>query len=104
MDDTSKLKDKERIYILIKTSLELFGPNQYISFFKHGNSFDISQTSEYENYLQEQEKIDEVIMKNAEIDYETALDFVKSNFPEVKITEDFKQQEKRVHIYQPSST
>ncbi|MHA1641510.1 MAG: ArdC-like ssDNA-binding domain-containing protein [Promethearchaeota archaeon] len=66
-----------------------------ISFFKHGNTFDVSQTSEYENYLKEQEKIDEVIMKNAEIDYNVALDFVKSNFPEVSITEDFKHQEKK---------
>ena len=66
-----------------------------ISFFKHGNTFDISQTSEYENYLKEQEKIDEIIMKNAEIDYYTALDFVKSDFPEVSITEDFKHQGKK---------
>ncbi|MHA1455085.1 MAG: hypothetical protein ACTSR5_03730 [Promethearchaeota archaeon] len=66
-----------------------------ISFFKHGNTFDISQTSEHENYLKEQEKIDEIIMKNAEIDYNIALDFAKSNFPEVKITEEFKDQEEK---------
>jgi len=66
-----------------------------LSYFKHGNTFDIWQTSEYENYLKEQEKIDEVIMKNAEIDYEVALNFVKEYFPEVEITEDFKHQEKK---------
>ena len=66
-----------------------------ISFFKHGNTFDMSQTSEYENYLKEQEKIDEIIMKNAEIEYEVAMNFATSNFPEVSITEEFKDQEKK---------
>ena len=66
-----------------------------ISFFKHGNTFDMSQTSEYENYLKEQEKIDEVIMKNAEIEYEVAMNFATSNFPEVSITENFRHQEKK---------
>ncbi len=34
-------------------------------------------------------------MKNAEIDYNTALDFVKNSFPNIKIKEDFKRQEKK---------
>lgn len=68
--------------------------------------------SEYENYLKELKEIDRVIMKNAEIDYSTALEFVKTNFPEVKIKEDFKDQStkgeyiplsKSIIIYEKSS-
>lgn len=66
-----------------------------LSFFKLGNVFDISQTSEYENYLKESEEIDKVIMKNAEIDYSTALNFTKENFPELIIKEDFKHQDSK---------
>jgi len=85
---------------------------QYLRFFKIGNIFDISQTSEYERYLKEQKEIDEKIMKNHEIDYETAIKFVKQKFPQVKITEDFKPQSKKgsydplskeIMIYQNSS-
>lgn len=83
-----------------------------LSYFKLGNVFDISQTTEHENYLKEQKEIDRVIMKNAEIDYSTALKFVKVNFPEVKIKEDFKDQStkgeyiplsKSIVIYEKSS-
>ena len=83
-----------------------------LSYFKLGNTFDISQTTEYENYLKESKAIDKTIMKNAEIDYNTAFNFVKSNFPEVKITEQFKDQEtkgeynpqtKQIIIYDQSS-
>ncbi len=66
-----------------------------LRYFKIGYVFDISQTSEYENYLKEQQEIDKVIMKNAEIDYNIALDFVKLNFPKLRIKEDFKEQEKK---------
>ena len=65
------------------------------TYFKIGTVFDISQTSEHQNYLKEQREIDEKIMKNSEIDYTTALTFTKNNFPEVKIKEDFKDQEKK---------
>jgi len=34
-------------------------------------------------------------MKNAEIGYETALEYARSNFPEVRIVEDFKHQDKK---------
>jgi hypothetical protein len=43
-----------------------------LSYFKLGNVFDISQTSEFETYLQQQKEIYEKIMKNAEIDFEIA--------------------------------
>jgi len=85
---------------------------QVLSYFKLGNTFDISQTTEYENYLKEQKEIDKVIMKNAEIDYNTALNFAKANFPKVKITEQFKDQStkgqydpltKEIFIYEKSS-
>jgi hypothetical protein len=66
-----------------------------LRYFKVGNVFDISQTSEYENYLKEQAEIDKKIMKNSEIDYSIALEFVKSNFPDLIIIEDFKDQEKK---------
>ncbi len=85
---------------------------QTLAFFKIGNTFDISQTSEYENYLKESEEIDNVIMKNAEIDYNIALNFAKDNFPELTIKEDFKSQDtkgqydpatKEIFIYEKSS-
>ncbi len=69
--------------------------DEVLRYFKIGNVFDISQTSQYENYLKEQQEIDKVIMKNAEIDYNIALGFVKENFPNVRIREDFKEQEKK---------
>lgn len=47
------------------------------------------------NYLREQEEIDEKIMKNHEIDYNTALDHAKEKYPNVSLTEDFKHQEKK---------
>jgi len=58
-----------------------------LTYFKVGNVFDISQTSEYENYKKEQEEIDNIIMKNSEIEYSTALNFTKTNFIKVKILE-----------------
>ena len=66
-----------------------------LQFFKVGNVFDISCTSEYENYLKEQIEIDEIIMKNSEIDYSTAIKFVSKNFPKINIIEDFKDQDKK---------
>jgi len=66
-----------------------------LRFFKLGNVFDISQTTGYENYLKEQKEIDEKIMKNHEINYNTALDYVKENYPNISLIEDFKHQEKK---------
>jgi hypothetical protein len=91
-------------------SLESESPNQdqeeeskkVLAFFKLGNVFDISQTSEFENYIKESKEIDKVIMKNAEIDYSTALKFVRENFPELIIKEDFKQQDTKGQ-YNPST-
>ena len=83
-----------------------------LTFFKVGNVFDMWQTTEYENYIEEQKQIDEKIMANTEIDYNTAIDFVSTNFPKVKITEEFKDQEKKgsydplsheITLYQKSS-
>jgi len=65
---------------------------EILAYFKIGNVFDLSLTSEYENYLKEQEQIDRVIMKNHEIDYNIALNFVRQNFKELKIKEQFKHQ------------
>ncbi|UCC19602.1 MAG: hypothetical protein JSV62_16125, partial [Promethearchaeota archaeon] len=87
-------------------------PQKVLSYFKLGNVFDISQTTEYESYLKEQQEIDKVIMKNAEVDYKVALDFTKTHFPELTIKEDFKQQEtkgtyspdlKEIVLYEKSS-
>ncbi len=69
--------------------------DEILRYFKIGNVFDMSQTTEYENYLKERQEIDKVIMKNAEIDYNIALAFVKINFPKLKIKEDFRKQEKK---------
>ena len=76
--------------------------DEVLRYFKIGHVFDISQTSEYENYVKEQEEIDKVIMKNAEIDYNIALNFVKKNFPKLRIKEDFKKQEVK-GSYDPST-
>ncbi len=66
-----------------------------LSHFKLGNVFDLSQTSEYQNYLQEKSQIDEKIMANGEIDYDIALNFIKEHFFNVPIREDFKPQAKK---------
>ncbi len=66
-----------------------------LSYFKLGNVFDISLTSEYSNYIKEQEQIDKIIMKNHEIDYSIAYNFVKEHFSKLSIIEDFKHQEKK---------
>ena len=85
---------------------------KYLAYFKLGNVFDISQITEYENYLKEQHEIDRVIMKNAEVDYKTALNFAKEHFPELTIKEEFKHQEtkgcyipisKEIILYEQSS-
>jgi len=85
---------------------------KFLRFFKIGNTFDISQTSMYESYLKEQEEIDKKIMKNHEIDYDTAINFVSQKFPQVKIIEEFKKQGKKgsydpptkeIFIYEKSS-
>jgi len=47
------------------------------------------------NFLKEREEIDKKIMKNHEIDYEIALNHIKTNFPKIPITENFKDQEKK---------
>ena len=66
-----------------------------LSYFKLGNVFDISLTSEYSNYIKEQEQIDKIIMKNHEIDYSIAYNFVKEYFSKLSIIEDFKHQEQK---------
>ncbi len=73
-----------------------------INFFKVGNVFDMWQTTEYENYIEEQKQIDEKIMQNTEIDYNTAFNFVATNFPKIKIEEDFKSQRLK-GAYEPLS-
>ena len=45
-----------------------------LTYFKIGNVFDISQTTEFESYKKELEEIDRVIMKNSEISYQIALE------------------------------
>ncbi len=62
-----------------------------LAFFKIGHIFDISHTSAYEQNLKEQEMIEEIIMNNAEINYNTALEFIHNNNFNVQITEDFKE-------------
>lgn len=86
--------------------------DKILSYFKTGNTFDVSQTTEYENYLLEQKAIDEKIMKNHEINYQTALDYMKKNYPDVSIIEDFNHREEKgsydpyshqINIYEKSS-
>ena len=95
-----------------KILVPIFVKNQVLAYFKIGTCFDLSQTTEYGNYLKEQEQIDKVIMKNAEIDYDIALDFVRQNFKKLKIKEQFKHQEtkgsydpdtKEIILYEKSS-
>lgn len=86
--------------------------DEILSYFKTGNVFDISQTTEYENYLLEQKEIDEKIMKNHEINYQTALDHVKEKYPNISLNEDFNQREEKgsydpysyqISVYEKSS-
>ena len=89
-------KDKEETtQTTIQSQNEDQQKKRILSFFKLGSVFDISQTSEHQNYLKEREEIDAKIMKNCEIDYKFALDFVKKHFPKIPIIEDFKHQEKK---------
>ena len=73
-----------------------------INFFKVGNVFDMWQTTEYECYLEEERQIDEKIMQNTEIDYNTAFNFVATNFPKIKIEENFTPLRKK-GVYEPLS-
>jgi hypothetical protein len=102
-----KIENEER-----RTNANEDEKKKTLTYFKTGNVFDISQTSEYQNYLNEQKEIDEKIMKNSEIDYNTALNFVSTHFPKVKIIEEFKDQKKKgsydplshkITLYQKSS-
>jgi len=61
-----------------------------LSHFKIGHVFDISQTTEYEKYLEERKAIDEQIMNNAEIDYKIALEFVNKHFTVLEIIENIR--------------
>lgn len=69
--------------------------DKILAYFKLGNVFDISSTSELKNYLREQKEIDEKIMKNHEIDYDIALNYLKGNYPNISVIEDFKCQDKK---------
>ena len=93
---------KVNVPIFSKRQEESSAEDKVLSYFKLGNVFDISSTSEYEKYLKEQEEIDEKIMKNHEINYELALTHLKTNYPEIRITEDFKHQDKK-GSYDPHS-
>jgi len=85
-----KIKEEEK-----ETNPKEDKKEKTLTYFKTGNVFDISQTTEFENYKKELQEIDKVIVKNSEIDYNTTLEFTKTNFPEVKIIEQFKTQEKK---------
>ncbi len=58
-----------------------------LTLFKIGYTFDISQTTAYEDYLKAHEEAEEKVWKNATIEYEEAKGFVVSNFPEITIIE-----------------
>ena len=51
-----------------------------INYFKIGNTFDLSQTSEYTKYIEDQEKKDKIVYSNHTIDYNTSEEFIKRNF------------------------
>jgi len=102
-----KIENEEK-----KTNANKDKQEKTLTYFKTGNIFDISQTSKFENFKKEQKAIDEKIMKNSEIDYNTALNFVSTHFPKATIKEDFKDQDKKgsydplsheIILYQKSS-
>ncbi len=62
-------------------------------YFKFKSTFDISQTTAYDDYKKGQEALNKKVYKNAEIDYNTANEFIKNHFPQVEIIGDFKEQE-----------
>ncbi|MHA2180587.1 MAG: ArdC-like ssDNA-binding domain-containing protein [Promethearchaeota archaeon] len=117
LKDSKGYKVRVPIFKKVENKVKENSPNKdkeekTLTFFKLGNVFDISQTTEYENFKKQQKEIDEKIMKNSEIDYTTALNFTKNNFPKVRIEEDFKEQEKKggydplgkyIILYQKSS-
>ncbi len=101
--------------LMVGESEEKEQEKQQLAFFRIGHVFDISQTSAYEKYLKEEEMIEEKIMKNTEINYNTAMQFIDNNKFEVEIIEDFKDirngdekgkynpKTKTIEIYERSS-
>ncbi|MFX1257651.1 MAG: hypothetical protein ACFFAN_07325 [Promethearchaeota archaeon] len=61
-----------------------------LSGFKLGSVFDLSQTNKFEEYLKEREEEEKEIVWKDEIDYENSIEFVKANFANIIINEDFK--------------
>ena len=63
--------------------------------FKLGSVFDISQTDKYEDYIkQREEKIEEIVWEE-EIEYDSSIKFVKSNFSDISLEEDIKKGDTR---------
>ncbi len=55
--------------------------------FKLGSVFDISQTDKYEEFQQNIQEFENEIESKEEIEYESAVDFLKEKFPDVNIEE-----------------
>ncbi len=65
---------------------------------------DEAQTNAWEDFKNKLVAINEKIYANMEIDYNIAKEFIKKNFPELTIIENFKGEDyfKTLHIQDPS--
>ncbi len=60
----------------------------YLSGFKIGNVFDISQTNKFEVYKEVREHAKEALEYKDEVDHETAVSFIEKNYPDLTIEVD----------------
>jgi hypothetical protein len=58
----------------------------FVMHFKIGTTFDVSQTSAYEEYLEKEKSMKEKFYANYDVDYGKAESYIKERFPEVQIT------------------
>ncbi|MHA1150958.1 MAG: hypothetical protein ACTSR8_22280 [Promethearchaeota archaeon] len=75
----------------------------FLSSFKIGNVFDISQTNRYEDYLAVKEHAEQALKFKDEIPYETAVSFVEENFPDVIIDVDYNMEQEK-GFYDPETS
>ena len=76
--------------------------NGVLKGFKLGSVFDISQTNKYEDYLIQINEQKSKEIWNDEIDYNTAIEFLKTNFPDINLNEDFTNSDLK-SSYDPES-
>ncbi|MBD3340594.1 MAG: hypothetical protein GF353_15915 [Candidatus Lokiarchaeota archaeon] len=61
--------------------------------FKLGSVFDISQTNKYDEFLINQQEAMSELPQKEEIDYDEGIRFVRTNFPNLNLIEDFREND-----------